>query len=75
MFRADGVPARADRIEDDQLVEVQRRHLQQRKLCVREGRVGVVEKVVLGYYPYPLLFNDDGCRVTIWVSATHERAK
>ncbi len=42
-------PTRADRIEDDQLVEIQRRQLQQRQLRVREGRVGVLEEVVLGH--------------------------
>jgi len=46
---ADGVPARADWIEDDQLIEVQRRHFQKRKLRLREGTLGVVEEVVLSH--------------------------
>ena len=40
VIRADGRPARTDRIEDDQLVEGRRRRIQQRKLRVREGRDG-----------------------------------
>jgi hypothetical protein len=48
---ADCVPARADRVEDVhvQLVEVQRRHLQQWKLRVCEGGVGVVEEAVFSH--------------------------
>ena len=55
VVRANSVPARTDRIEDDEPVEVQRCHLQQRKLLVREGRIGVVEKVVFihALAPFP----------------------
>jgi hypothetical protein len=50
---ADGVPTRADGIEDDQLVKVERRHFQERQLLVREGRVRVVEEVV-GSHQVPM---------------------
>lgn len=40
VIRAHGRPARVDRVKDDQPVEVQRRHFQQRKRRVREGGEG-----------------------------------
>ena len=46
VIRADGRPARADRIEEIQLVKIKRCHFQQRKLRVHERGVGVVEEIV-----------------------------
>ena len=63
VIRADSRPARADRIEEVQLVEVQCRHFQQRQLRVREGRLGIVEEVVLAHTAdpsgCPVAFNPD----------------
>lgn len=36
-------PARPDQIEQGQLVKVQRRHFEQRKLRVREGGIGYIK--------------------------------
>ena len=46
---AAGRPTRADWIEEVPLVEVQRGHLQQRKLRIREGGIGIVEEFVLSH--------------------------
>ena len=40
---------RGDQSENDQLIDVQRRHFQQRKLRVREGRVRVLQEVVVSH--------------------------
>jgi hypothetical protein len=47
--RADRGPTRTDRVEDDQRVEMERRHLEERKLLVREGRVRVGEEAMAGH--------------------------
>src|ERR1041385_952364 len=46
---ADGLRTRAHPIEDDELVEPQRGHLQQRKPSVREGSVWGVGEIVLSH--------------------------
>jgi hypothetical protein len=46
VIRADRRPARADEVEDDLLVEAERRHLVQRKLVVRKRSEWAVNEVV-----------------------------
>jgi hypothetical protein len=49
VISADFRLARAKRIENVRLIEVERRHFQQRGLRIRERRVGVIEEVVGGH--------------------------